>query len=118
MQEATAVKLWRNVQWVSSKALAPGLRSLKWLLRWGRQGGYAPAGSAEDTTGTRAVKPWGFTTGCYGENLVGGTDAYAGRRSDRGVKLMSVNHEFLTIRDTDFVENARQMVSNRTARNG
>ena len=59
-----------------------------------------------------------ITIGCYGENLVGGTDAYGGRRLDRGVKLMSVNHEFLTIGDTDFVENARQMVSNRTARNG
>ncbi len=48
-QEATAVKLWRNVQWVSSdpsaraygrhaEALAPGLRSLKWLLRRSRRG--------------------------------------------------------------------------------
>ncbi len=48
-----------------------------------------------------------ITTGCYGENLVGSNDAYGGRRLDRGVKLMSVNHEFLTIGDTDFVENAR-----------
>jgi len=59
-----------------------------------------------------------ITTRCCGENLVGGTEVYAGRRLDRGVKLMSVNHEFLTIRDAHFVENARQMVSNRTARNG
>ena len=42
-QEATAVTLWRNAQWVSSdpsarasgrraETLAPGLRSVKWLL--------------------------------------------------------------------------------------
>ena len=67
-QEATAVKLWRNAQWVSSdpsaraygrraEALAPGLRSLNWLLRRSRQGGHASAGSAEGTTGTTAVRP-------------------------------------------------------------
>ena len=86
MQEDTAVKLLRSAQWVSSdpsaraygrraEALAPGLRSLKWLLRRSRQGGHASslrsligyyggvgsAGSAEDTTGTTAVMPWGST---------------------------------------------------------
>ncbi len=67
-QEATAVKLWRNAQWVSSdpsarasgrraEALAPGLRSLHSLLRRSRQGGHAWVGSAEDTKGTTAVRP-------------------------------------------------------------
>ena len=73
-QEATALQLWRKAQWVSSdpsaraygrraEAMAPGLRSLNWLLRRSRQGGHASADSAEDTKGTMAARPpqWSAT---------------------------------------------------------
>jgi hypothetical protein len=46
-QEATAVKLWRNAERVSSEALA--------------KEGPLRRGVAEDTKGTTAVKPWGST---------------------------------------------------------
>jgi hypothetical protein len=56
-QEATAVQLWRNLQWVACEALAPGLRSLTWLLRRSRQGGHASAGSAEDRRESSTARP-------------------------------------------------------------
>ena len=51
----------------------------------------------------------------YEEDRARGTDVSMARGLDRSsVKLMSVYHELLAIRDAHFVENACQMVPDRT----